>query len=158
MDLVKNLSHDRDSALVTSNNELPVGDKSNNRGPTSQRIAVPTSTVMSGGHSRSEISGTPDSHPTAPEFEGESSMTAHAGFANTYIQTSAHLGSLRDFRLEMHDTLKSLRDLVEQKEKLTAGETANVHTITHTEEGMSEYHLPSATVAMASIRLAKGSS
>ncbi|KAK8092787.1 hypothetical protein PG999_014374 [Apiospora kogelbergensis] len=59
---------------------------------------------------------TNNAEPPEPKFEGGSSMTAHTNFARTFLDEAVRAGPLKDFRLELDDTLSSLQELVKAQQ------------------------------------------
>ncbi|KAK8073269.1 hypothetical protein PG994_004168 [Apiospora phragmitis] len=59
---------------------------------------------------------TNQAEPPEPKFEGGSSMTAHTNFARTFLDEAVRAGPLKDFRLELDDTLSSLQELVKAQQ------------------------------------------
>ncbi|KAH8204905.1 hypothetical protein TruAng_000944 [Truncatella angustata] len=147
-----------------------------NQGPLDRVVHGPLAAGLANGHENTFSNSTPFSSirdregspgyntSTTPatlagntEFEGASSMTAHADFANSYLAHSVSFGPLKDFHLELDDTLKALRDLVSQRDEVS---TTKEHRYAPTTTSACEarfYKLarPSPNMAMASIRLAQ---
>lgn len=92
-----------------------------------------------------------------PAFVGESSMAAQYDFANKFLEQALHAGPLQDFRLEMDETLGALRALVHaRKTHNDVREAVFPHARSPLPAQPYERTLPNPTVAMASLRIAKG--
>lgn len=92
-----------------------------------------------------------------PAFVGESSMAAQYDFANNFLEQAFRAGPLQDFRLEMDETLGALRSLVHaRKTHNDVREAVFPHAKAPSPAQPYERLLPNATLAMASLRIAKG--
>lgn len=92
-----------------------------------------------------------------PAFVGESSMAAQYDFANNFLEQVFRAGPLQDFRLEMDETLGALRALVQaRKTQNDVREAVFPHARNPLPASPYERTLPNATLAMASLRIAKG--
>lgn len=91
-----------------------------------------------------------------PTFVGESSMAAQYDFTNNFLEQALRAGPLQDYRLEMNETLGALRALVHARRAHTAREAVFPHARTPLPTQPHERTLPNATLAMASLRIAKG--
>ncbi|KAK7709890.1 hypothetical protein SLS64_006135 [Diaporthe eres] len=91
-----------------------------------------------------------------PAFVGESSMAAQYDFANNFLEQAFRAGPLQDFRLEMDETLGALRSLVHaRKTHNDVREAVFPHAKAPSPAQPYERLLPNATLAMASLRIAK---
>lgn len=84
-------------------------------------------------------------------------MAAQYDFANNFLEQAFRAGPLQDFRLEMDETLGALRSLVHaRKTHNDVREAVFPHAKAPLPAQPYERMLPNATLAMASLRIAKG--
>lgn len=84
-------------------------------------------------------------------------MSAQYDFANNFLEQVFRAGPLQDFRLEMDETLGALRALVQaRKTQNDVREAVFPHARNRLPAQPYEPTLPNATLAMASLRIAKG--
>ncbi|KAK7906485.1 hypothetical protein PG985_016222 [Apiospora marii] len=111
---------ERLSEVVSELRNLAVAQNSSNRADRSaSQPAEKVGFCMSTPTSNSGVSfynTTNHPEPPEPKFEGGSSMTAHTNFARTFLDEAVRAGPLKDFRLELDDTLSSLQELVKAQQ------------------------------------------
>lgn len=84
-------------------------------------------------------------------------MAAQYDFANNFLEQALRAGPLQDFRLEMDETLGALRALVRARKSHTdARDVTFPHARAPLPTQPYERTLPNASLAMASLRIAKG--
>ncbi|KAK8102217.1 hypothetical protein PG984_015363 [Apiospora sp. TS-2023a] len=95
--------------------------------------------------------------PPEPKFEGGSSMTAHTNFARTFLDEAVRAGPLKDFRLELDDTLSSLQELVKaQQTQLNVPNSPIEASAGSLSTGPSrERPLPHVQLTMTCLRISK---
>ncbi|KAK7947126.1 uncharacterized protein PG986_011447 [Apiospora aurea] len=95
--------------------------------------------------------------PPEPKFEGGSSMTAHTNFARTFLDEAVRAGPLKDFRLELDDTLSSLQELVKaQQTQLNVPNSPTEASAGSLSTGQSrERPLPDVQLTMTCLRISK---
>lgn len=103
---------------------------------------------------------TNNAEPPEPKFEGGSSMTAHTNFARTFLDEAVRAGPLKDFRLELDDTLSSLQELVKAQQTqlnvpsspIDGGAGGSLAAA----GSMRERPLPDVQLTMTCLRISKG--
>lgn len=96
--------------------------------------------------------------PPEPKFEGGSSMTAHTNFARTFLDEAVRAGPLKDFRLELDDTLSSLQELVKAQQTQLNVPTSPIEASAGslTTGPTRDRPLPDVQLTMTCLRISKG--
>ncbi|KAK8067525.1 hypothetical protein PG996_006637 [Apiospora saccharicola] len=152
---------ERLSEVVSELRNLAVAQHSSSRADRSaSQPAEKVGFCMSTPTSNSGVSfynTTNHAEPPEPKFEGGSSMTAHTNFARTFLDEAVRAGPLKDFRLELDDTLSSLQELVKaQQTQLNVPNSPIEASAGSLSKGPSrERPLPDVQLTMTCLRISK---
>ncbi|KAK8024629.1 hypothetical protein PG993_012695 [Apiospora rasikravindrae] len=153
---------ERLSEVVSELRNLAVAQNTSSRAPdrSASQPAEKVGFCMSTPTSNSGVSfynTTNHAEPPEPKFEGGSSMTAHTNFARTFLDEAVRAGPLKDFRLELDDTLSSLQELVKaQQTQLNVPNSPIEASAGSVTAGQSrERPLPDVQLTMTCLRISK---
>lgn len=121
---------------------------------------TPTSSTLTMTDPDRPIQDTKDQDGSRAEYEGESSLLAHAVFATSFLQGEVNNNHSTDVFLEMTSVLDTLRNIVEaQKQNVDSVEALYPHAKPIPPGStVRQLGLPPIVKAFACLRMAKGES
>ncbi|KAM6535521.1 hypothetical protein FALCPG4_005077 [Fusarium falciforme] len=125
---------------------------------TSQTAFRPTPAASEPTPSNLSLVGESPSYSSKPEYEGESSLFAHAVFATRFLQNSVNNNSPSEVALEMTSVLNALRGVIDaQKQESDTVENLYPNALPLPPgTSLRKLPMPSTEKAMACLRMAQG--
>ncbi|KAK6857368.1 fungal specific transcription factor [Apiospora arundinis] len=151
---LRNLAVAQNNSSSSNNHASRPHDRSASQPADKVGFCMSTPTSNSG---VSYYNTTNNPEPPLPKFEGGSSMTAHTNFARTFLDEAVRAGPLKDFRLELDDTLSSLQELVKAQQTQLNAPTSPIEAsaTSLTSASTHERPLPDVQLTMTCLRISK---